>query len=162
VFNYPPIYTPKLDALASGITAFNPLAKPLFERARWWGDFHRSIGRLVGRGWQLPALSDVVGAGYQQRTPECAAQTVWLDQIRGSVNRSDDFERHFYPLTDRLETRWVRIASMLLQQTPLPPVELIQVGAAYFVQDGHHRISALRMLKRPMVDALIVAVYYPE
>jgi hypothetical protein len=37
--------------------------------------------------------------------------------------------------------------------TPLPPVELIQVGDVYFVRDGHHRISVARMMGQDSIDA---------
>jgi len=35
----------------------------------------------------------------------------------------------------------------------LPPVELYQVGEAYFVVDGHHRVSVLRYHDVPTVEA---------
>ena len=37
----------------------------------------------------------------------------------------------------------------------LPPVELIQLGDAYFVRDGHHRISAAAALGQQEIDAQV-------
>jgi len=37
--------------------------------------------------------------------------------------------------------------------TPLPPVELVQVGDVYFVRDGHHRISVARTVGQRDIEA---------
>lgn len=151
------------DANQSGITVFNPKARPLFERARRSGNFERLIGSVARYSWQILLLSDCI-SGEQARIAQTtsAIQPIDLDRIQGSVNRSDDFSRRFNPLSDHLETRWVRIASMMLQGTPLPPVDLVQVGEIYFVADGHHRISVARAFKYTTIDALITAAYLPR
>jgi hypothetical protein len=38
----------------------------------------------------------------------------------------------------------------------LPPVQLIQVGDAYFVRDGHHRISVAHHLGQASIDAEVL------
>ena len=45
------------------------------------------------------------------------------------------------------------VAGAQLQDVPLPPVDLIQVGDRYFVRDGHHRISVARTLGQHFVEA---------
>ena len=47
-------------------------------------------------------------------------------------------------------------ATAMLRRVDLPPVELIQVGDDYYVQDGHHRVSAARALGYGYVDAIVV------
>ena len=37
----------------------------------------------------------------------------------------------------------------------LPPVELVQVGAAYYCLDGHHRISVARAFGQPEIEAAV-------
>jgi ParB-like chromosome segregation protein Spo0J len=37
----------------------------------------------------------------------------------------------------------------------LPPIEVIQIGEHYFVNDGHHRISVARALGIAYIDALV-------
>ncbi|MCC6805058.1 MAG: hypothetical protein IT319_19415 [Anaerolineae bacterium] len=143
----------------SGITWFNPAALPLFEGALARGSRRRLVDRMLGRSWRLLALRDVLSPDMVSEALPGVTQVVELDAIRGSVNRSDDFDRRFYPLTDRLSNRWVRIASMTLQNTALPPVELIRVRDLYFVVDGHHRISVSRMLDYATVDAVISQAY---
>jgi hypothetical protein len=82
-------------------------------------------------------------------------QTVALDCIRGSENRVQDFDAHFNPVRRYTESRWVNIATALLQGKFLPPVELIRMGETYFVRDGHHRISAARALGQKEIEAVV-------
>ncbi len=150
---------PNFSSVKSGITAFNPQAVPLFERARWLGNLNKLVGTVSRRSWRL-LLLDVYQANKTISPPDGQRiYAVELGQIQGSINRCDDFERHFYPLHDRLQTRWVRVASMMLQGTALPPIDLVRVGAIYFVADGHHRVSVARMLNFASIDATITAAY---
>lgn len=156
---FPGTQLPKLDPTPSGITIFSREARPLFERARRRGDLRHLTASLFHRCSHLPRLEDYVSHGMIAASQLTQIQSVELDQIRGSVNGSDDFDCNFYPLNDHLENRWIRIASMMLQGSVLPPVVLIRVGQMYFVVDGHHRVSVARMLKMAMIDALITAGY---
>ncbi|HSN74547.1 MAG TPA: transcriptional regulator, partial [Anaerolineae bacterium] len=74
----------------------------------------------------------------------------------GSMGRTGDFDHHFHPLDDRLRSRWISVAMARRQFIPLPPVSLVQVGACYFVQDGHHRISVARALGESAIDAEVI------
>jgi ParB-like chromosome segregation protein Spo0J len=38
----------------------------------------------------------------------------------------------------------------------MPAVELVKVGSAYYVQDGHHRISVAHSLGQEAIEARIV------
>jgi hypothetical protein len=49
----------------------------------------------------------------------------------------------------------MRIAVAQQMGKTMPPVELIRVGNAYFVRDGHHRISVAQALGQEEVDAQI-------
>jgi hypothetical protein len=61
-------------------------------------------------------------------------------RIIGSVDRSTDFDRRFAP---RLRGSLQRIASLraAFPDGDLPPIEAFEVGGAYFVADGHHRVA---------------------
>jgi hypothetical protein len=78
---------------------------------------------------------------------------VSLSQICGSMNRTGDFDHHLHPLDDRLRDRWVSVAMAHSQDVPLPPVSLVQVGAYYFIEDGHHRISVARAMGQTAIEA---------
>jgi hypothetical protein len=77
-----------------------------------------------------------------------SVQHVALTQVQGSVSqaRSQEFNADFRPVKNHLHDRWVRVAQASFQQKVLPPVELVRVGEAYFVMDGHHRVSVAKTL----------------
>jgi hypothetical protein len=144
---------PQNDPGSSGMMIFDLKARPLFEQARHRAQFYHLISKLVGKPRELVCFDR-----YVARTVHSAktiASPVSINRIRGSVNRIYEFDCDFYPLTDDVAMRWLRIASMMLQGKTLPPVELIDVGDVYFVIDGHHRLSVSRMLGHIYIDALV-------
>jgi hypothetical protein len=110
------------------------------QRATFWA-------ALTGRSRCLLNLEEVPQEGCLAsiEQPHFSAETrpVPLDQILGSDGRCGDFDRDFNPLHDHR------------RGTPLPPVDLVQVGNLYFVQDGHHRISVARALGQPEIEARV-------
>ncbi len=130
-----------------------PYAQRLFDRAVWEFRRHKLGATLTGHQRRLMALHNLqVTLDHRY---EVGTRIVALDQIRGSVDKADDFDIDFYPAQERTENRWVQIATAFLRGNTLPPVELLQVGEIYFVVDGHHRISVARMLKHTHIDALV-------
>jgi hypothetical protein len=81
---------------------------------------------------------------------------VLIGQIRGSQDRSHDFDHDFNPLQDHNKGRWLGIAAARQRGKALPPVELVQVGDVYFVRDGHHRISVARALGQRDIKAKVM------
>jgi hypothetical protein len=79
-----------------------------------------------------------------------------LRQIRGSAGRSHDFDAVFHPRQGRNKGRWLRIAVARQMGTYLPPVELVRIGDAYFVRDGHHRISVAHAMGQACIEAEVV------
>ena len=86
---------------------------------------------------------------------------VEMDQIVGSVGRWRDFDRSFLPARASGGERWKRIDRAFQRGEYLPPVELYEIGDAYFVVDGHHRVSVARYHDVPTVEAA-VAEFYPK
>ena len=123
-----------------------------FSAARKAAAFEWAKSLLLGHARHLLSLaalssSQVCGRHYG------GIKCVSLNQICGSMNRTGDFDHHFHPLADRLRDRWVSVAMACSQDVPLPPVSLVQVGACYFVEDGHHRISVARALGQTAIEA---------
>jgi hypothetical protein len=75
-----------------------------------------------------------------------------LDRIVGSLGRVQEFNRAFLPREEALRDRWRKIWE-LADEGGFPPVELFKVGEVYFVADGHHRVSVLRSMGAPAVEA---------
>jgi hypothetical protein len=69
---------------------------------------------------------------------------VEVDKVVGSVGRRRDFDRSFLPARASVGERWKRIDRAFHRGEDLPPVELYKIGDAYFVLDGHHRVSVAR------------------
>ena len=112
---------------------FNVALEAGRQRAFWAGLLRRPnrLRRLEGQG---------LGGYY------AGLREVELDSIQGTEGRAIEFDDRFYPVTAAIRQRWQRVASALIEDLPLPPVELIRVGAIYYVRDGHHRISVHRAL----------------
>lgn len=80
-------------------------------------------------------------------------QTVTLSKIIGSVQRYQDFDRAFLPAQTHTADRWTRVNRAWYEDVSLPPVLLYKVGDAYFVVDGHHRVSVAREQGAEFIDA---------
>lgn len=161
---FQPFFQPvRMQGSPSGITWFDPEARPLFERALILGRLHRLRRRLSGQRTRLLLLADAA-PDYAHRLNTAAGavlQSVTLRSIVGTVNRDADFDDRFFPLNTRVEDRWVRLASMMLHQAVLPPIEVVALRGQYFVIDGHHRISVTYALRGESVDALVIATIAP-
>jgi hypothetical protein len=88
-------------------------------------------------------------------------RVVQADQIVGSVGRWRDFDRSFLPARASVRQKWKRIDRAFQRSEDLPPVELYEIGDAYFVVDGHHRVSVARYHDVPTVEAA-VAEFRPK
>ena len=87
-------------------------------------------------------------------------KVVEVDEIIGSVGRWRDFDRTFLPARASVGERWKRIDRAFQRGEDLPPVELYEIGEAYFVVDGHHRVSVARYHDVPTLEAA-VAEFHP-
>jgi hypothetical protein len=79
-----------------------------------------------------------------------------INSIIGSEGRIADFDIDFHPMSEAVCERWVNMAIVHLSRLPLPPIQLIQIGDAYFVRDGHHRISVSRAFGQVAMDAQVI------
>lgn len=80
-------------------------------------------------------------------------QTVSIEQIVGSLDRYEQFDKAFLPKQDLTSDRWLRIDHAFYDDISLPPVVLYKVGNVYFVVDGHHRVSVARQQGQEFIDA---------
>jgi hypothetical protein len=88
-------------------------------------------------------------------------KVVEVEEIVGSLGRWRDFDRSFLPARASMGQRWKRIDRAFHRAEDLPPVELYEIGGAYFVVDGHHRVSVARYHDVPTVEAA-VAEFHPQ
>jgi nucleotide-binding universal stress UspA family protein len=91
-------------------------------------------------------------------TIEHGTQEIPLNKIVGSVARYKDFTRSFLPKRDADQERWAGLRAAMDDMVGIPPIELYQVGDAYFVQDGNHRVSIARRLNSKTITAYVIEI----
>lgn len=111
--------------------------------------------KLFRRPIQFYSLEDLDPSQLILESCYRGIAAVPIAQIRGSENRSHEFDDRFYPLYGYSEERWLSIAHAMLRDQALPPVELIKIGEIYYVRDGHHRVSVARVLGQQAIDAIV-------
>ena len=130
-----------------------------FRRARRRATLEAIMARIRGKPVDLLSYEDVrrklkatTGSGQQ-------LQDIPLDAIVGSVGRYQDFTRTFLPRYDEDVERWARVKLATTDQAGLPPIEVYQIGNAYFVLDGNHRVSVARQLGATHIQAYVIPVH---
>jgi len=130
-----------------------------YQRARRRALFREILARLSGRENRLLSFEEVKqslrlgGPIYRGTRPVPVAQIV------GSVDRYRDFDREFLPAQEHTAAKWKGIARAFYDDVDLPPIKLYKVGDAYFVLDGHHRVSVARDQGVEYIDAEVQEAY---
>ena len=124
-------------------------------RGAWWRDV---LAKFAGRTNQLLSYEQVKDALQLGGPIYRGMKQVSVAQIVGSVDRYRDFDEVFMPAQDRTAHRWQSVARAYYQDIDLPPVRLYKVGDAYFVIDGHHRVSVAREQGVDFIDAEVQEV----
>jgi hypothetical protein len=75
-----------------------------------------------------------------------------IEMIIGTLGRNCDFDRKFRPLKKNLRDRWINLFTNLEIEN-WPPIRLHKIGANYYVEDGHHRISVARSIGMAFISA---------
>lgn len=73
-------------------------------------------------------------------------------QVVGTDSRGGDFDRDFRPRRPAIGERWQRV-ERAFADGEFPPIVVYQLGDAYFVIDGHHRVAIARQRGMEMIDA---------
>ncbi len=127
-----------------------------FERARFKA-FLNEIASFVSRSSnELLSFSEVAEKLKIRSQWYKGLQTVPLDKIVGSLGRYMDFDRAFLPLQSHTKERWKKIDELYERGVPMPPVKLYKVGDAYFVRDGHHRVSVAKEKGQKFIEAEVI------
>ena len=125
-----------------------------FRRARRHADLTSLLSKLTGKQDELLSFEEIKGKLNLANPRKQYLANIPLDSIVGSVGRYFDFNRQFYPLSDGDESRWAGVKQMV-EGMGLPPIEVYKVGEAYFVLDGHHRVSVARQVEATHIEAYV-------
>jgi hypothetical protein len=92
-------------------------------------------------------------------------QIVPIDRIVGTTRNPSQNTTDFMPLPylrgKNWKGRWQRIRSAVDQLSTLPAVDLVQVGADYYVADGHNRVAAALDAGAVAIDADVTELLVP-
>jgi hypothetical protein len=126
--------------------------------------FWRTVTRLPGgyRTLRLPTIDKVLKAARFQARASRGVQDILLDQIVGTATAAKrvDFDSAFLPQARRQRERWSRLfAFMVAGIGDVPPIEVFQLEDAYYVVDGHHRVSIARALGRDRIEAKVTEIW---
>jgi len=129
-----------------------------FHRARQQAALENIVAKFTGRPTELLSFEEVASKLRETSRIDRGVQEVPVDAIVGSVGRYSDFSRTFLPKSERDAERWASVKSAKHDVGMLPPVQLYQIGEAYFVLDGNHRVSIARTQGHGFIDAYVVEV----
>ncbi len=131
---------------------------PDYSRARSKALFRSVMARLAGRSNRLLSYNEVKDKLHLGGSVYRGVQSVPVKNIVGSVDRYRDFDRVFLPAQTFTADRWKTINRAFYRDQSLPPIKLYKVGDAYFVLDGHHRVSVAREHDVEYIDAEVIEV----
>jgi nucleotide-binding universal stress UspA family protein len=129
-----------------------------FRRARRQAALEAIMARLTGRSAELLSYEDVRQKLKARGIMAQRLKEIPLDAIVGSVGRYTDFTRSFLPQKDSNQERWARVKVKVTDLGGLPPIEVYQIGEAYFVLDGNHRVSVARQVGAPSIEAYVTEI----
>ena len=133
-------------------------AREDFRRARQQAALQELMARVTGQSIDLLAFEEVRRKLRATAMSERGLQDIPVSAIVGSAGRYTDFTRDFLPRAAVDEVRWARVKQAAADAGGLPPIEVYQVGDAYFVRDGHHRVSVARAMGVETIAAYVTEV----
>ncbi len=129
------------------------MAESGFHRARRKADWKRILAFVTGKPSLLLPFDLVRSQVVVKSVSYEGLKEIELDRIIGSVNRYHDFDREFLPRSSESEDRWSRVRRVFDSDVGFPPIRVYQIGEAYFVVDGNHRVSVARQLGMKRIEA---------
>lgn len=134
-------------------------------RRAWRGHAMEERSRREAERTVLPSLYDThPGAGTAPRRA-VGIRSVPIDRIVGTLRNPSQNTADFLPLPrlrgQNWRARWQRINGAMDRLAMLPPIDLVQVGDDYYVEDGHNRVAAARQADAVEIDANVTQLLLP-
>jgi nucleotide-binding universal stress UspA family protein len=130
-----------------------------FHDARRRAAFDDLVQRISGKSSRMLQYDDVRKKLGGLEAANKKLMDIPLDSIVGTVGRYNDFNRKLLPLNKNDASRWARVRLAMESGLGLPPIEVYQIGEAYFILDGHHRASIAREFGATHIQAYVRTVY---
>ena len=115
----------------------------------------KTISRMTQKAAALPTLNQATAGRAIADSSYAGIRQVPLSQIKGTASeaRSHDFDANFRLTNSHSRSRLEGVRKARRQLAKLPPISLVAVGDAYYVQDGHHRVSVFRDCEQATISA---------
>ncbi|MCB8978055.1 MAG: hypothetical protein H6657_11590 [Ardenticatenaceae bacterium] len=119
-----------------------------------------TLSRLASKSQPLPTLSQATAGQTIADHSYAGIQQVPLHQIKGTASngRSRDFDADFRLTNSHNCSRLESVRQARQKLASLPPISLVAVGDAYYVQDGHHRVSVFRACEETTIAAHVTVL----
>ena len=129
-----------------------------FKAARRRAALEEIMAHFTGKSVELLSYEDARQKLKASGATPRGVREVPLDAIVGSVGRCADFTRSFLPRQNSDLDRWASVESAAPDPASLPAIEVYQIGEAYFVLDGNHRVSVARQKGMQYISARVIEV----
>jgi hypothetical protein len=134
-------------------------AKGRFYRAQRRALRESVLARLFNRPRDLLPYDEIARILRSYRDLQVTElREIPLSRIVGSLGRYRDFTRNFLPKAAVRADRWAGIDVLMQSPAGLPPIEVYQIGDAYFVADGNHRVSVARANGATHIEAWVTTL----
>ena len=123
-------------------------------------DLYRRLARVVSGSTPapLPSFNDLRSRLHLFQQAYAGLQTIEVDKIVGTVDRSEDFDRDFLPRSPQTRERWERL-ERAFPSLGFPPISVYQVNDIYFVIDGNHRVALAKQKGAEFIDAEVTEIH---
>ncbi len=130
-----------------------------FKRARRKAALQDILSRFTGHSAALIPFEEARKRLNAKGEEALGLQEIPLKAIIGSVGRYADFNRNFLPRSDAHANRWATVKAKLRDLDAMPPIQVYQIGEAYFVLDGNHRVSIARERNATHIRAYVTEIH---
>ena len=124
-----------------------------FERAKRKASWKRILSFVTGKPSLLLPFELVRSVIGMRSESYDGVREIDIDKVIGSVNRYQEFDREFLPRQWQTQERWSRVRRAFEEGPGFPPIKVYQMGNAFFVSDGNHRLSVARQLGIRRIEA---------
>ena len=138
--------------------SFHTLARSDFGRLRTRETLTRILSLLKAQRDEMLSLGEVRSLLRPDSETYQGMQVIPISKIVGSEGRYKDFNRAFLPRHDKLIRRWISVDIAHYKDVHLPPIHVFEIGGAYFVRDGNHRVSVAKSQGAEFIDAEVISL----
>lgn len=129
-----------------------------FHSIRSRANMQEIIARLRGKPVTLLSFEETRQMLKAQILGRKILKDIPLESIVGSVNRYEDFTHDFLPRRSVNPERWAGVKAATFHQLGLPPIDAYQIGEAFFVSDGNHRVSVAKEMGAKTIQGYVTEI----